>query len=184
MDLSHLRFCVEEILSKKRFEHTLSCEGLALKLSKRWGANEEYACAAALLHDVTKELDREAQLQLFKRYDIVPDEITIKVPALWHAITAALLAEHVYGMPDEVVGAIRWHTTGHAEMTVLEKIVFLADYAEPGRTLPDVQKIREKSFSDLDGALIDAMMLSCRYIEKKGAILHPDTKEAIKSLCR
>ena len=124
------------------FRSVLGTEETAAKLALRWGEDEEAARRAALLHDCTKKLNREQHLDICRQYGIRLDREEQREEKLLHAITGAAVARRVFGVPPEVESAIRWHTTGKADMTTLEKIVYLADYIEPTRSFCDLTELR------------------------------------------
>ena len=135
-DLKHLplrtlRPVALSYLKYKRIPHVLGTEQEAVRLAERYGADVRKAQVAALLHDCTKKLDMEQQLALCRRYGIRLDELEQKALKLLHAKTGAAIARDVFGVDDEIYRAIWWHTTGHAGMTLLEKVMYLADYIEP-----------------------------------------------------
>ena len=124
-------------------------------LATRYGADVEKARVAALLHDCTKKLDMPEQLALCRQYGIELDELEQKALKLLHAKTGAAIAREVFGVDDEIYRAIWWHTTGHADMTLLEKIIYLADYIEPSRDFPGVNDLRACVYEDLDRGTVD-----------------------------
>ena len=180
-DLEQLRSAVRARLSGKRYRHTLGCEETAAALARRYGACQTQARAAAILHDITKEVDLPGQLKLCAAYDIIPDKVQRENAALLHALTAAAIAQRDFHMPEEVVRAIRYHTTGRAGMTLLEKIIYLADYIEPGRAFPGVEQVRTLAEEDIDRALVLALSMSVRHLEEggNGAAIHEDTRLAL-----
>ena len=142
LPLSKLRPVALSYLKHKRIPHVLGTEQEAIRLAERYGADVEKARVGALLHDCTKKLDMEAQLALCRHYGIQLDELEQKALKLLHAKTGAAIARDVFGVDEEIYSAILWHTTGHANMTLLEKILYLADYIEPSRDFPGVDKLR------------------------------------------
>ena len=104
--------------------------------ARRWGADADLAAEAGILHDITKKLDTPEQLELCRRYGCTLTQEDLDSPKTIHAITGALVARDQFGVGDAVYSAIRWHTTGRADMRLLEKIVYMADYMEPTRTFP------------------------------------------------
>ena len=114
-------------------------------------------------------------------YDIIPDKIQRESSALLHALTGAAVAAHFFHAPEEIARAIRYHTTGRAGMALLEKIIYLADYIEPGRAFPGVEKVRALADTDIDRALVLALSMSVRHLEEagKGAAIHEDTRLAL-----
>lgn len=140
-DLTHLtpeelRPIALSYLKPKRMPHVLGTEQEAVRLAERYGADVTKARIAALLHDCTKKLDMDEQLALCKKYHIPLDELEQKALKLLHSKTGAAIARDVFAVDDDVYNAIMYHTTGKPDMTLLEKIIYLADYIEPTRDFP------------------------------------------------
>ena len=183
-DLCWLREQACARLDGRRAAHVRGAEEEAVKLAKRWGLDERPAAEAAILHDITKQLPLEEQLILCARYDMINDTVELQNPKLLHAKTGAALARERFGVSDEVFCAIRWHTTGRADMRPLEKILYLADYIEPARDFADLTELRRLSYTDLDGAMILALQMSLAEVRARGDTPHERTKEALDFLLR
>ena len=168
---------------KSRIPHVLGCRETAVRLAKRWGADVLDAENAAILHDMTKKMPVEEQLQYCEKRGIINFSFRPEYEATLHAFSGAAAAALEFGVSPEVESAIRWHTTGRADMSLLEKILWLADYIEPNRTTPGLEEIRRLADRDLDEALRRAMKNSLSYLEKRGAVPHPATREALDFLC-
>ncbi|NLB29477.1 MAG: nicotinate (nicotinamide) nucleotide adenylyltransferase [Clostridiales bacterium] len=181
-DFDWLRHRAYELLEKKRIPHVAGCEEAAVRLSERWGADPGEAREAAILHDITKKLDAEEQLSLCGEYDIETDELERQSWKLLHSKTAAAYAAKHFCVSKAVESAIEWHTTGRADMTLLEKVIYLADYIEPNRSFAGIEKMRRLAFSDLDAALIMGMEMSIEDLESRGILPHPHTLGAVKFL--
>lgn len=186
-DLKHLplrtlRPVALSYLKYKRIPHVLGTEQEAVRLAERYGADVRKAQVAALLHDCTKKLDMEQQLALCRRYGIRLDELEQKALKLLHAKTGAAIARDVFGVDDEIYRAIWWHTTGHANMTLLEKIIYLADYIEPSRDFPGVDKLRSVCYKDLDEGLLLGLEMSIEEMTNMGNPVHHATIEARDAL--
>ena len=189
-DLTHLtpeelRPIALSYLKPKRMPHVLGTEQEAVRLAERYGADVTKARIAALLHDCTKKLDMDEQLALCKKYHIPLDELERKALKLLHSKTGAAIARHVYGVDDEVYQAILYHTTGRANMTLLEKILYLADYIEPSREFandPDVVRLRETVYEDLDRGLLLGLTMTVTEMEGMGNPVHHDTLDARNDL--
>ena len=175
---------VKALLKPSRVAHVLGCRDTAVRLAKNWGADETDAARAALLHDVTKALDGPLQLTLCKAYGIILDVFSTENPKTLHALTGSLVAERVFGEKPEVVAAIRSHTTGKANMNTLEKILYVADYMEPNRDFPGVEKLRELAFTDLDKALKLGLQMTLELLQKQGREISPESAEALAFLER
>lgn len=192
--LDCLRERVQAYLTEKRYAHTLSVEAQAGELAKIFLPEEEYRLrAAALLHDITKRLNLEKQLQLCQNFGIIISNGEIKAPKLLHAKTAAAVVRQDFPefADSRVLSGIRWHTTGRAGMTLFESIVYLADYIESTRTFDDCVRLRQffyekisetKSFSDKMEALRQTMVLSfdltIRVLIEEKMLIDRDTIEA------
>ncbi len=156
-------------LSPKRIPHVQGCEREAVRLAKRWGESEEDAAEAGILHDITKKLVLSEQLILSEKYGIINDAYETANVKLLHAKTGAALARDLFNISDRVYSAIRWHTTGKPDMTLLEKIIYMADYIEPNRDFPGVDKLRELAYEDLDAAMVLGLEMSLEDIRSYGA---------------
>ena len=186
-DLKHLplrtlRPVALSYLKHKRIPHVLGTEQEAIRLAARYGADVEKARVAALLHDCTKRLDMEEQLALCRQYGIRLDALEQQALKLLHAKTGAAIARDVFGVDDEIYRAIWWHTTGHAGMTLLEKIMYLADYIEPSRDFPGVDKLRAVCYKDLDEGLLMGLEMTIEEMTSMGNPVHHATIEARDAL--
>lgn len=186
-DLKHLplrtlRPVALSYLKHKRIPHVLGTEQEAIRLAERYGADVEKARVAALLHDCTKRLDMEEQLALCRQYGIRLDALEQQALKLLHAKTGAAIARDVFGVDDEIYRAIWWHTTGHAGMTLLEKIMYLADYIEPSRDFPGVDKLRTVCYKDLDEGLLMGLEMTIEEMTSMGNPVHHATIEARDAL--
>ena len=186
-DLKHLplrtlRPVALSYLKHKRIPHVLGTEQEAIRLAERYGADVEKARVAALLHDCTKRLDMEEQLALCRQYGIRLDALEQQALKLLHAKTGAAIARDVFGVDDEIYRAIWWHTTGHAHMTLLEKIIYLADYIEPSRDFPGVDKLRSVCYKDLDEGLLLGLEMTIEEMTSMGNPVHHATIEARDAL--
>lgn len=182
LPLSKLRPVALSYLKHKRIPHVLGTEQEAIRLAERYGADVEKARVGALLHDCTKKLDMEAQLALCRHYGIQLDELEQKALKLLHAKTGAAIARDVFGVDEEIYSAILWHTTGHANMTLLEKILYLADYIEPSRDFPGVDKLRAVCYKDLDAGLLMGLEMTIGEMNAMGNPVHHATIEARDAL--
>ena len=173
-----LRACSYSMIRAKRIAHVQGTEEEAVRLARRWGADEEKARRGAILHDCTKYLTMEEQLQLCRKYGIVLDDLEQQAVKLLHAKTGACVARDVYGVSDDVYEAIFWHTTGKADMTLLEKILYIADYMEPNRDFPGVERLRTLAYQDLDQAVLAGCEMSIQEMKDRGLPVHTNTVRA------
>ena len=182
LPLSKLRPVALSYLQHKRIPHVLGTEQEAIRLAERYGADVEKARVGALLHDCTKKLDLPEQLALCERYGIPLDELERQTLKLLHAKTGAAIARDVFGVDKEIYNAILWHTTGRAGMTLLEKILYLADYIEPSRDFPGVDKLRTVCYKDLDAGLLMGLEMTIGEMNALGSPVHRATIEARDAL--
>ncbi|MGE5576752.1 MAG: bis(5'-nucleosyl)-tetraphosphatase (symmetrical) YqeK [Syntrophothermus sp.] len=167
---------VKEILSSERLAHTLGVVQTARMLSEKYGADSGKAVIAALLHDIARDHDRNTLLQMVRNFGIVIDEVSAAQPELLHQLVGAELARRDFGITDPaIINAIRIHTTGSVRMSLLDKIVYLADFIEPGRDFPGVEQIRKKAWEDLDEGLLASTVNTIRYLLEKGKLIHTST---------
>ena len=183
-ELAWLRETAFPLQDPARLDHVRGCEETAAALALRWGADPEDAREAAILHDLTKKYDLAGQLKLCEKYDIIADTQERADGRLLHAITSAAMAGARFGCPGEIVSAIRWHTTGRAGMTLLEKIVCLADFMEPTRHFADLTRVRSLAFTDLDAALLLSFEMTLLSLERRGIVPHGNTRSAMEDLKR
>ena len=184
LSMEELEKAVISLLKPNRVNHVLGCRDTAVELAKRWGADVTDAARAGLLHDITKALDGPLQLTLCGEYGILLDNFSARNPKTLHALTGSLVAERIFGENAAVVSAIRHHTTGKADMTLLEKIIYVADYMEPNRDIPGVDRLRLLAFTDLDGALRLGLEMTLEHLQKQGSEVSPESQEALEWLNR
>ncbi len=179
MDEKEMKKKLASSLKKKRYKHSIGVSREAARMAKLFGADEKKAYIAGLLHDCAKGLDRNEQLDICKKYNVTADEATALCPPVLHAPAGAALAEHEYGIADpEILDAIRYHTVARRDMTLLDKIVYVADMTEPGRDYDGVETLRKLSEIDIDRAYFEALSRSLMFNLSKKTIIHPNTLEA------
>ena len=179
LPMEELEKVVISLLKPSRVSHVLGCRDTAVELAKRWGADETDAARAGILHDMTKALDGPLQLTLCAEYGTILTDFGKKYPKTLHALTGALVAERIFGENQTVVNAIRHHTTGKANMSLLEKIIYVADYMEPNRDFHGVERLRELAFSNLDAALKLGLEMTLEHLKRQGAEVSPESRDAL-----
>jgi len=179
LPMAELEKTVVALLKPDRVAHVLGCRDTAADMARRWGADETDAARAGLLHDITKALDGPLQLTLCSQYDIMLDAFSRENPKTLHALTGSLVAERIFGENPAVVSAIASHTTGKANMNTLEKIIYVADYMEPNRNFPRVDKLRHLAYTDLDGALKMGLEMTLTLLREQGKEISPGSQEAL-----
>ena len=179
LPMDELERVVVGLLKPNRVAHVLGCRDTAVELAKRWGADETDAARAGLLHDITKALDGPLQLTLCQAYGKMLSEFSRKYPKTLHALTGSLVAERIFGENSRVVSAIANHTTGKAGMNLLETIIYVADYMEPNRDFPGVDRLRELAFSDIQAALKLGLEMTMEHLKVQGNEVSPESQEAL-----
>lgn len=171
----YLKKCVGD----QRVTHSKSTAKEAVKLAKKYGADQDKAYVAGLLHDVAKGQCRFGLRKLAKEYQLTIDEFEMRNPELTHGKLGAIMVSKQLGIKDkDILSAIRWHTTGHGDMTLLEKVIYIADIIEPGRKFEGIKSIRKLAYEDLDKAMILALEYVMKFVHSKGFALHPKSIEA------
>ena len=182
LSMEELEAEVVSLLNPNRVAHVLGCRDAAIELARLYGENEVDAARAGLLHDITKAIDGPLQLTLCAEYGIVLDTFSRRFPKTLHALTGSLVAERIFGENENVVSAICHHTTGRANMTRLEKIIYIADYIERNRDFPGVDEMRALAYRDLDAAVLMGLESAVAHVKRQGQDLAPATLEALEYL--
>lgn len=178
-DTKAIRRAIEKIQDEKRFEHTLGVAYTSMSLAMRYGVSLKDAEIAGLLHDCAKCMDDEKKISFCEKHNISFSEIERKNPYLLHAKVGSFLAMETYGISDsDIINAILNHTTGRPCMSILEKIVFVADYIEPNRKqAPNLTQIRKLAFIDLDQALLWILKDTLSYLNSIDGEIDPMTQK-------
>ncbi|MCC9274697.1 MAG: bis(5'-nucleosyl)-tetraphosphatase (symmetrical) YqeK [Enterococcus aquimarinus] len=168
---------VQMQMSEARFEHVLGVEQSAIALAKRYGCSVEKASIAALTHDYAKERSADEFRFIIenKGFDL---NLLRWGNAIWHGLVGAYFVEHELGITDhDILEAIRLHTTGAPQMSLLSKIIYVADYIEPGRDFPGVEEARRLAVLDLDQAVAFETKQTLQYLIGKNVPIYPKTIE-------
>lgn len=184
-----LRQKIKGKLSKSRYEHTLGVEFTAAALAMCHGADINKARIAGLLHDCAKCMDEDAQLKECIKYKINITSYEKECKSVLHSKLGAYYSKAVYKIEDdEIINAIKYHTTGRSDMTLLEKIIYVSDYIEPSRNqAPNLEYIRKLSFNDLDRAVYEILKDTLEYLKENNQVIDTssnDTFEFYKSLLK
>lgn len=179
-----LRAVSYSMMKAKRIPHVQGTEQEAVKLAKRWGANVQDARRAAILHDCTKYYSMDEHLKICQNYGIALDDMERRAEKLLHSKSGAALAKHHFGENQAVVDAIFYHTTAKANMTTLEKILYIADYMEPHRDFEGVEALRTLAYQNLDEAVALGCQMSIDEMKERGREVHPNTAAALEYLLR
>ncbi|UAL46234.1 bis(5'-nucleosyl)-tetraphosphatase (symmetrical) YqeK [Sutcliffiella horikoshii] len=173
---------VKEQLTERRYVHTIGVMETAIELAERFGVDKEKAELAAIFHDYAKFRDKEEMRRIIIDQKM-PQDLLQFHDELWHAPVGAYLVEKEAGISDaEVLEAIRCHTSGKINMSTLDKVLYVADYVEPGRDFPGVEQVRDSANSSLDIAVIQAMKNTITYLLKRNQPIYPDTFHAYNDM--
>ena len=183
-EYTDIRKMLRAKLDDYRFIHSLGVADSARELAKIYGADEEKAYLAGLLHDVAKNIPKDEQLQMIEKGGIILNPAEKNNPALWHAMAGECYLRLNMGITDsEILGSVRYHTTGKAGMTLLEKIIYVADYISAERNYPDVDVMRDLSLNhSLDKASLYSLIYTFNKQTKLQGIIHPDSVEYYNEL--
>ncbi|MDE5599158.1 MAG: bis(5'-nucleosyl)-tetraphosphatase (symmetrical) YqeK [Lachnospiraceae bacterium] len=184
-ELKKLRKEMEKELTSKRYEHTLSVAYTAASLAMVHDVDTESALIAGMLHDCAKCFSAKKVVSLCKKHNLPVSEVELQNPtALLHAKAGSFLAKEKYGIDDEdILNAIKYHTTGRPNMSKLEKIIYIADYIEPGRThAANLKQIRKTAYEDLDKALFRILEDTLAYLHSTDGRIDSMTKATYESI--
>ena len=181
-EFEEIRSQLKDILKPERYRHTTGVMYTAAALAMRYDADINKAMYAGLLHDCGKFTSGEEQIRLCRQHGILLTKSELEMPALVHAKLGAYYAETQYGVEDEeIINAIIYHTTGRPGMTMIEKIIYIADYIEPNRKMiPNLTKVRKLAFTDIDKAIALSAASTINYLERSGKPVDPLTAKTRK----
>ena len=169
---------LKENLKVKRYDHVLSVRDTAMKLADIYNEDLENAKIAALVHDCAKNMTDNELISIAQKHNLFIDEISKESPQLLHAPVGAIIAKETMGIENsDILNAVTYHTTGRKNMSLLEKIIYIADYIEPLRIFPGVDDLRNIAYKDLDMALLKSFDNTIKFVIDRGQLLHLDTIE-------
>lgn len=170
-------------LSERRYIHSKNVAAAAVRLAKKYGEDPQRAELAGILHDITKEVNTENQLQIIESGGIILDDISEVSPQLLHAISGMVYCRDTLKINDEeILSAIRYHTTARANMSLLEKIIFIADFISDERDYDDVDIMRAECEKSLEDGMLYGLQFVIPDIVKRGRAVHPDALAAYNEL--
>lgn len=179
LSIDEIRKYLKENLKEKRYNHTLGVVETAIKLAKLNGISEEKAEIAALAHDVAKNLSKERMEAILNSNNISLSKVEKSNMDLWHSIIAPIEARNKLEIEDEeILDAVRWHTTGKEDMSILAKIIYVADMIEPNRDFDGVEEIRKLTFEDLDIGVYTALTHTIQFLLMKNLLIDENTIKA------
>lgn len=168
-------------LTDKRYQHSLAVADMAVQLAERHGGDVAKARLAGLVHDCMRDTSHIESLRLLSEKRIALTPLEMKAFNLWHAILGAAVLEERFGITDpDVINAVRYHTTGRAGMSLLERIVYVADCTSADRHYADVEEVRAAAMACLDDGVRASLQFCVEERKRRGEPVHPDTLAAIE----
>lgn len=178
-----LELIAAQKLSPRRLEHTLRVADSAKELAGKYGADKTKAHTAALLHDIMKDTPPEEQLYLIEKSGIILTCIDRASPKIWHSIAGAAYLRGELGIADgDIYNAVYYHTTGRAGMSLLEKVIYIADYISTDRTYDGVEEMRTLAEESLEAAMIFALEFCIGKLARSRQVIHPNSVECYNEL--
>jgi len=179
VDIDLIKIRLKEMLSEERLEHSVNTSKIARELAIKYNCDVDKAEVAGLLHDCAKDLDCKTLEKMVLEYNIELDEITRKIPKLLHPLVGAVIVKKEFNIQDPVIlKAIKAHSTGVTQMSLLDKIIYLSDKIEPLRNMNGVEEVRKMAERDLDRAVLMALDMGILYLISKDLLIHPVSIEA------
>ena len=183
MNGSDYKKLVRPHLTQARFQHSVNVAEAAVRLAERYGADPKKAETAGILHDIMKETPLGEQLKILEASGIILTNVERSAPKLWHAMSGAAYLERVLSVRDpEILNAVRYHTTGRASMSLLEKIIFIADFISAERDYDGVEELRRAAETGLDDAMLAGVVFTIKDLAGMRKPIHPDTIAAYNDI--
>lgn len=175
MDFEYYKSLIKKRMGEYRYIHSVNVAKQAVRLAKIYGGDEEKARIAGILHDVTKETPLDEQLKIIENGGIILDEFEKDSQKLWHPISGSAYVKTVLNIDDEdIINAVRYHTTGRANMSLLEKIIFVADFTGDERNYNGVEIMKEKALRSLEEAMIYGLQFTLQDLSSRELVIHPN----------
>lgn len=183
MNIDKYKDIISKMMGERRYNHSVNVSIEAVRLAEKYGADVEKAAVAGILHDITKEVDFEKQLQIIDSGDIILTDVEKNTNKLWHAISGSVYIQKHLGITDpDIINAVRYHTTGRAGMSLLEKVVFLADFTSAERDYPDVDVIRQKAEISLEEGMLYGIEFTLKRLLERQGYLSLDAIDAYNEI--
>ncbi|HAH79570.1 MAG TPA: phosphohydrolase [Ruminococcaceae bacterium] len=183
MTVEDCKKIIRPLLSEQRFYHSTCVSRAAKELARRYGADVHKAEIAGMLHDIVKDLPQEKQLALMERYGVRLSPLERSAPKLWHAMLGAAYLKNELKITDpEILDAVRYHTTSRAGMTLMDKVLFMADFISADRDYPGVEELRSAAHRNLEQAMLKGLAYTIGDLARQGKPIHADTIAAYNQL--
>lgn len=184
MDIEQINNSLKNMLDEKRYCHSVGVANEAVRIAELVGYDTERTYLAGLIHDCAKRIPYDEAVRIAKDNGEVLDNVTLACPGIVHAPVGAVIAKREFGITDdEILNAVRYHTVAREKMTLLEKIIYIADMTEPNRDFDGVEELRQVCCGDIDTAFFKTLRQSVIFNMEKGNTLHPNTIYAWNELC-
>ena len=183
IDQAEIKKMLKARLSPQRYKHSIAVARSAVSLAKRYDCDIQKAEVAGLLHDICKDDSKEVQLQTAKEFGIILTEFEMNCPKLWHSIVGAEFVRRQIIDDDDIVNAIRYHTSARMDMSLLEKVIYVADCISSDRTFKGVSQLRTLAKKSLDGVILNMTRTTLEELVRASMPLHSDTVNAYNQLC-
>ncbi|MGN1132131.1 MAG: bis(5'-nucleosyl)-tetraphosphatase (symmetrical) YqeK [Ruminococcus sp.] len=175
MDINYLKGLIKPRMGEHRYVHSVNVSKKAVELAKIFGCDTEKAMIAGMLHDITKETPAQEQLKIITEGGIILDDVEKNSTKLWHPISGSVYIRDAVGITDsDIINSVRYHTTGRAGMSLLEKIIFVADFTGDERNYDGVDIMREKSLRSLEEAMLYGLQFTINDLSKRMMTIHPN----------
>lgn len=179
MHIEAMKDTLRKYLDDRRYMHSIEVMNLSMELAEKYGEDIYRAQVAGLLHDCAKCLSYDKMVEKSIEYNADVDDLMLAGGVLLHGPVGARMARYIFGIDDfDVLMAIKYHSTGRKDMTMLDKIIYIADYIEPGRAFSGIDKVRKMVYIDIDRAVLMAIDNTLDYILAEGKLIHPYTIDA------
>ena len=183
MNFDSYKSIIRDLLDDYRYNHSLCVAEEAKRLAILYNEDVENAYFAGLLHDITKNFTIDEHLNIFSKFDIILSDVEKKSIPIWHGISASAYVKHILGINEEkIISAIRYHTTAKSNMSLFEKLIYLADYTSADRNYPDVDVMRRLVNESIEEAMLYSLKYTIKDLISKDRAVHPDTLNAYNEI--
>lgn len=182
MEFEKIKNDIQQILTPYRYEHSLGVAKRAQELAIQFNQDVEKAKLVGIAHDIAKEMTKEESYKYAKEHNIIFDEIELHEQSLLHSKIGASICKEKYNFTKEMVQAIEYHTTGNINMSIFDKIIFLADKTEEGRTKINIEEANQAINKSLNEGMLYLLRFSIQYTLNKGGLIHPESINLMNKL--
>lgn len=183
MTSEEIREKVKKLLTKNRFAHTINVQKISINLAKKFNCDVKKVSLAALLHDVAKCFSYKKSLRIINTHKDQFDKLELEIPKIWHAKISSIYATEKFSIKDNtILKAIRMHTTGGKNMSLIDKIIYIADILDINKNIKGVERVKKALKKSIDSGFKEAIRLKLFYLIKKDLKIHPDSFKAWNSI--